>query len=665
MTRFDELKAASQLPSPTGVALAILRLTETDNTATEAISRVLQTDPALSGRVLKLANSTALGRSRPVTAIRDAVAQLGTHMMRNVALSFSLISQTGQGACREFDYQSFWSRSLAHGVAAQAGATLTGQIAATEAFTCGLLARVGCLALATIYPDAYAQVLIQSKGGSPGDLCRLEREHFATDHNEMTAALLRDWGLPDLCIDAAQHHEQPDESGFLEDSRTQILMRLLHLTGQLADVCVAADNLRPTLVQQLFASGDILGISSLDLISLCDRVVAEWQEWGKNLAVATQAVPRFADLREQARQRADVAAKAPDVLTQEQWNALESPVFQSSNAEGAGLEPAQVILKVVVIDDDPTERRIIGLHLTAAGHTVQSASDGVEGLRLILDSNPQLVITDWMMPHMDGMALCKALRQTKLGRQLYLIMLTGTGEDENQVEAFEAGADDYLIKPLRPRILAARLRACQRLLRLQEEVRRDKEELRRCLAELSVANRKLQQAALTDPLSGLYNRRYALDRLEQEWSAAQRSQRVLSCMIIDIDHFKRINDTYGHDVGDRVFCELTGVLLATVRRNDVICRLGGDEFLIVSPATDQEEAWVVAERLRDTVQQHVVTIPGNNLHLTLSIGLAVSSPWMSSPADLLKAADRAVYAAKQSGRNQVCVSCEFGLQVAN
>ena len=130
---------------------------------------------------------------------------------------------------------------------------------------------------------------------------------------------------------------------------------------------------------------------------------------------------------------------------------------------------------------------------------------------LVLEIHPQLVITDGQMPGMDGAALVKALRQTKMGRQLYIIMLTGAEADEAQVEAYEAGADDYAIKPYNPRLLAARLRACSRVVHLQEEVRREREELRRCMADLGIANRKLQQAAMTDALTGLFNRRYALN----------------------------------------------------------------------------------------------------------------------------------------------------------
>ncbi|HZT79846.1 MAG TPA: HDOD domain-containing protein, partial [Gemmataceae bacterium] len=574
-SRFDELKATNQLPSPTGVALAILRLAESDRTTALDIAQALQADPALSGRVLKIANSAYSGRTRPAASVREAVTQLGVRLVRNVALGFSLISQHGRGACRGFDYAGFWSRSLATAVAAQAASHHTGRIAPAEAFTCGLLAQVGRLALASVYAEDYSEVLARADAHDPAALGRLERDRFATDHNELTAALLADWGLPAPCIFAAQHHEDPAASGRAEDDRTQALARLLDVAARMAAVCVADGEGRAARVPDLFAAGEQIGIPTTELIGLCDRVAGEWQEWGHILQVDTRAVPPFAALAERARGVKDLADDEPA-------------------DDAADDEP----LTIVVVDDDAVALRLLTAHLKKAGHSVHGAGGGEEGLRLVLEVNPQLVITDGMMPGLDGTAVVKALRQTKVGRQFYIIMLTGHDDDEAQVKAFEAGADDYVVKPFCPRLLAARLRACARVVRLQEEVRRDKEELRRCMAELGVANRRLQQAALTDALTGLYNRRYALDRLDREWHEAVRSGRPLAVMVVDIDHFKRVNDTHGHDVGDRVLQATANVLRASLRQSDVVCRMGGEEFLIIGPGMDREAALVCGERLR-------------------------------------------------------------------
>jgi two-component system, cell cycle response regulator len=260
------------------------------------------------------------------------------------------------------------------------------------------------------------------------------------------------------------------------------------------------------------------------------------------------------------------------------------------------------------------------------------------------------------MPEMDGIALCRALRQTKVGRQLYILMLTGSEHDDSQIEAFDAGADDYIVKPFRPRILAARVRACARVNRLQQEIQREQAELQRCMSELGVANRKLQHAALTDPLTGLYNRRYAMERLDQEWAAATRAGNPLSCLLIDIDFFKRVNDTYGHDVGDLVLKETATTLRTALRQSDVICRIGGEEFVVFGPAMDLQTARACAERLRALIQSATIQAPSATIRVTLSIGVADRSASMEGPADLLKAADLAVYVAKQEGRNRVCLA---------
>lgn len=645
-SRFAELKATNQLPSPTGVALALLRLGESQRCTAQGISRILQSDASLSGRLLKLANSAFAGRSRPATCVRDAVAHLGVRMARSVALSFSLVSQHGKGACQAFDYSEFWSHSLAMGIAAQAGACHIGKVAPHEAFTCGLLAQVGRLAFATVFADSYSHILTQVGKSDFSELRLMEREQFATDHSELAAAMLCDWGLPEACVQAVEIYEAPDERTIAPDDRAMCLVQLLGMASRVADVCIARHGDRSEIMPQLLAAGEVAGIDSNVLLELCDQVVASWHEWGSTLQVETRAVPAFAELAERAKSaRPGVGNEQPD------------------DGDDTKIALDDAPLNIVVVDDDPIGLRVVVKQLRTAGHMVHSARDGTEALRLVVEVNPQLVITDWQMPGMDGSALVKALRQTKMGRQMYILMVTGSEEDETQVEAFEAGADDYVVKPLRPRLLAARLRACARVLRLQAEVRRDKEELRRFMAELGVANRRLQRAAMSDSLTGLYNRRFALERLGQEWAGATRTGQPLTCMIIDIDHFKRVNDTYGHDAGDRVLQATAELLRNNMRPTDVVCRFGGEEFVVIGPRMDVDEALACAERLRACVAAQTVELATCHVSVTLSIGVANRSASMTQPDEVLKAADEAVYVAKASGRNQVRLAAGQGAKV--
>jgi signal transduction histidine kinase/HD-like signal output (HDOD) protein len=504
-TRFHELKATNQLPSPTGVALAILRLTESDKATTAEIARVLQTDPALSGRILKLANTPSAGRTHPASSVREAVTYLGSRMVRNVALGFSLVSQCGQGACRDFDYGGFWSRSLAMGLAAQAVANRAGRAAPGEAFTCGLLAQVGRLALASLYPDAYGRVLARAGDSGPEELCRREAEQFATDHNELSAAMLADWGLPEICVEAVRRHERPDPSGPQPGGRPYALARLLHLSGRMAEVC-AAGGQRPSLALDLLASGAAAGLACTDLIEVCDRVVREWHEWGQLLRVSTHPVPPLAELAERAR------AAAAQPAAEDGWPAPP---------------PTSAPLGVVVVGGDDAEVSRLTNYLTAAGHAVRAARDGAGALELILELSPHLVIADRALAGRDGPALVRSLRQMGAGRQVYVALVTGDDEAARR-EAFEAGADDCLARPLRPGPLAACLRACGRMAEVREEGRRDKEELRRCMAELGVANRRLQDEAA--------ERLRAEEELREAKEAAEAANKAKGVFLANMSH---------------------------------------------------------------------------------------------------------------------------------
>jgi diguanylate cyclase (GGDEF)-like protein len=632
--RFDELKATNQLPSPKGAALAILRHAESGNASVHEIVRIIQTDPALSGRLLKIANSAQSGRLKPVTSVQEAVIQVGFLAVRNVALSFSLISQNAMGPCKAFDYGRFWSHSLAMAIAAQAFAKYIGGITPPEAFTFGLLAQVGRLAFASIYPEIYTEILSQVPVGDAHILRDREIQRFAMDHGQLTGAMLRDWGLPEDFVFAAEAYEVPGAAESAGE-RQQRLVRLLRMAALAADACLADGAARSETILTLVAGMEALDPKPEDLPVICDQIVAGWREWGSLLQVETTAVPSFADLLDQARTEQSASISPPS-------------------------RPGECRLNIVVVDDDRVSLLALAGQLVKAGHQVNRATNGEEALRLVLEVAPHLVITDYRMPGMDGGALTRALRQTKLGQQLYIIVLTGSEGDEAQVDAFAAGADDYMVKPIRAKILAARLQACARVIQLQDDVRREREELQRCMTDLAGANRKLHAAASTDMLTGLFNRRYAMDRLEADWAASIRTGKPLACMMIDVDHFKCVNDTYGHDIGDRVLKAVAERLSSNMRSTDALSRLGGEEFLIIGANMDQDIAVSCAERLRSAVQELVIELSTGHLQVTISVGVSIRSPSMKKSDALLKKADEAVYLAKAGGRNRVCFEPDTG-----
>jgi diguanylate cyclase (GGDEF)-like protein len=271
-----------------------------------------------------------------------------------------------------------------------------------------------------------------------------------------------------------------------------------------------------------------------------------------------------------------------------------------------------------------------------------------------LETNPQLVITDWMMPEMDGLQFCKALRRFTSGRSMYVLLLTGRGEEDRIVEAFDAGVDDYIVKPFKPKLLLARIRAGIRVVELQHQVELDKKLQREQLAKLAVLNRKLRAAALTDPLTELPNRRYAMKRLETEWASWGRTGQPLSVLMIDIDHFKLVNDTHGHDIGDLVLREASRAMGRTLRRSDTCARIGGEEFLVISPNTDREGARALAERIRHEVASTTMQSGAYEGSVTVSVGVSTlrADSDMAGVEGLLKLVDDAIYRAKKSGRNR-------------
>lgn len=322
---------------------------------------------------------------------------------------------------------------------------------------------------------------------------------------------------------------------------------------------------------------------------------------------------------------------------------------------------------VLVVDDDPASVNLIAKVVGAAGHEVVTAQDEMEGLQRVLQDGIQLIITDWMMPDMDGLELCRAIRAHEGVSFAYVIVLTASTDEGRIVEAFEAGADDFLSKPFNRRELLARLRGGLRIIRLQQDLDRRSREVHRFNAEMAIAHRELAEAneklnrmATTDELTGLTNRREALARLDDHWASAVRHDQPLACIGLDIDHFKSFNDTHGHAIGDLVLKETAGVLLATARREERVCRVGGEEFLILCPLSTEKMAAIAAERLRRAVEAHRIKSGDLELSVRISLGVAERTEGMNGPDDLLKAADDALYAAKKAGRNRVFVASANG-----
>lgn len=629
-SKFEALKAKGQLPSPQGVALRVLQLTQKDDVTNQEIAHAIKVDPALSGRVIKVANALVAYQTRPVASIADAVAVLGLNTLRQLVLGLSLVESNHNGPCREFDYPAFWSRSLLTAITAQNLLQNSGIGSPEEVFILGLLGQIGSLALAAACPKEYAAILEKAAAQSNVALADLERAEFGMDHNQMTQALLADWGMPQVFQEVALYHEDPAQSGAPEGSRNWRMLHVQHVADYLSKVCLTKDAQRRKMVPKLILIATRLGVESDMLTAIGDKSIKEWHEWSKLFGIHSVEVPPFAKLLE-------AVPLAPDIHDIGELPKSTDKLYS---------------LRVLLVDDDRASLLLMKTLLEQAGHTVTTAGNGADALGLVEKFKPQLIITDWVMPKMDGIEFCKALRQNPVWRNIYVFIMTAQEGTDRLVEAFKAGVNDYMTKPINIKVLGARLGAGQRVVQLQEELEFDRQELRKFSAELAASNERLQQMALTDVLTGLPNRRFADEHLERQWAGAERSGSPLSCMLVDIDHFKKINDTYGHKIGDDALKRVSEVLHGAVRKQDVVCRFGGEEFLVICPDTPAEQALQYAERLRRSVAEMATCCAGGReFNLTVSIGLANKKTTLLNTATLLQLADKRLYAAKKAGRN--------------
>jgi len=299
-------------------------------------------------------------------------------------------------------------------------------------------------------------------------------------------------------------------------------------------------------------------------------------------------------------------------------------------------------MRVLVADDSPTVRALVRAALGKSDVEVVEASDGAEAWeRLQAADAPRLALLDWEMPNLDGVDVCRRIREREAGgtAYTYVLLLTARGGKANVIAGMEAGADDYVVKPFDEHELRVRVRAGSRIVELQAELFRLQEMFR------------LQSR--TDPLTGCLNRRAIVERLGAEMSRARRDGRVLGVAMLDLDHFKRVNDTHGHAAGDEVLRELVRRLEAGTRVSDTFGRVGGEEFLVLWPLAGSEDVGVAAERTRALVAGTPFGVgPGSNLPVTASIGVTTTAG-AEEPEAVMARADQALYAAKQGGRDRV------------
>ena len=299
---------------------------------------------------------------------------------------------------------------------------------------------------------------------------------------------------------------------------------------------------------------------------------------------------------------------------------------------------------ILVAEDNVIARKFLVKILIEAGYMVESTDNGRKALEIFNENFFPIILTDWMMPEMTGPELCRAIRQQSTKGYVFIVLLTAKDKKEDIITGLEAGADDYLTKPVNHAELVARLKSGIRILELERNLRE--------------ANEKIKVLTITDPLTGCFNRGYMSKKLEQEIKRARRYKHALSMIFCDIDHFKRVNDTYGHQAGDLVLQEFSKCVFRKIRADlDWLTRYGGEEFLIVLPETSLEGAGCLAERIRQVVSECEVNWQQKGIRLTASFGV---TGFDSSTAEdkvsadtLIQQADKNLYQSKHEGRNRV------------
>lgn len=301
-------------------------------------------------------------------------------------------------------------------------------------------------------------------------------------------------------------------------------------------------------------------------------------------------------------------------------------------------------MKVLIAEDDRTSRSILTAILKKWGYETLAVEDGMAALEALRGQDaPKLALIDWNMPEADGLEVCREVCRQETSNPAYIILLTANTGTGDIVRGLEAGASDYICKPYKNEELRARLQVGERILNLQ--------------AELNEAQGILAHQAMHDPLTNVYNRRAILDALNQELSRAERLGNTLSVAICDIDHFKRVNDTYGHQTGDEALRAFTRAVRMALRDTDYLGRWGGEEFMVLAPSIGGDGTNTLFERIRRNVEEIDLPVSDGVLGLTVSIGVAEDTAGKTAD-EATHAADEAMYEAKRAGRNRVCIAGE-------
>ena len=629
--------AAQKLPSPNGVALAIMELWEDEQTSVEQLSQLVKSDPALSGRLLRLANSAAMGTFTKVSSISEAIVKVGMKTVGQLAVAFSLIDQYLDDHCKSFDYNTFWLQCLLMALICRGLGQQTALAPPDNLFSCALMMRIGSLAFATIYPEEYASLL----DSEPESLTAAESDKFGFDHNELSLEMLLDFGVAEDLATAGRFHERPEASGFAEKSPEYKLAQLFHLGYRLSDSVLKAG---VEITQKRLVTWPQVRrfglMSAAQIAETLEASVAEWEDWSKMLRLPAP----------EGRARPGQSSRSGQ--PSEGTESLDSLLPQTNPSDDNSA------LNVVLISSEGKAHRLndIFAELNVISWVFQ---DQKEMLRLVIEMRPHLIIMDDYAHndlHAERDKLCRLIRSTEWGRSIYLMALFDDNDRERITEAFRAGIDiAFRQSEMSTQELDARLQAVRRVADLQLKSQKDRVEMRRITNQLALSQRRAELLSLTDQLTSLPNRRSALEAMQQAWQQESHSERLMSVIMIDIDRFKQVNDTFGHAAGDKVLVDVAKTLKKDIGQQEGVYRMGGEEFLFLSAGASFKELILTAERMRRRIAALEVSFEEQPLRVTISLGVAQRTEEHKRFDTLLVHADQALYAAKTGGRNRISV----------
>ncbi len=607
-------------PSPSQSTLALMELLQKENASLDEAARLIRLDPILVAKTIKLANSPIYRPTRPIVSLDEALMRIGLQVVVRMALGLALINGKFSST-PGFDLNHFWLASLLRAIAMQALAKEMGNWPAGEIFIFGLLSEIGSLMMVCTAPEK--STIFSNEVLSFAEQKILEKNEFGFSRHDLTAALMRQWRLPETMIMAIENCNSGADFDLehASNSAPDRLQTLIHILG--AGRSITKWVMSPA--------------SERSLEVLQENIQSWWMNTPHFVAMIHHVLSEWADIAEIFE-----LPQSPPGL--DNLESIRNTLMRSrDDQEDIRNKP------LLLVDDQAGDRALLQRTLEPAGYQTLQASSADEAFTVIYKNSPRIILLDWVMPEINGLDLCRRLRR-EFGPRLYIIILTAHYNQSYAVEALEAGANDYLSKPISRSVLLAKLVVAQQIVEFISSLESNCE-------KLIHQNNSLQSMAMKDALTGLANRRGADEFLNQHWSNALRSQSILSCIMIDIDYFKQINDQYGHDQGDLVLEALGKLLLETSRIGDLTARVGGEEFMIICLQCQLADAAALAERIRNKAMSLSDKLPP----ITISAGVAELSENMSNRETLLRAADQALLAAKRKGRNQVvCAPKEAG-----